>query len=85
MGVGYPNTPGIWSDAQVEGWKLITTAVHEAGGRILLQLWHVGRISDPLYLNGAQPIAPSAVQPTGPRQPRASREAIRHTARAGAR
>ena len=44
MGVGYPDTPGIWSDAQVEGWKLVTNAVlHQAGGRIVLQLWHVGR------------------------------------------
>jgi len=65
MGVGYPNTPGIWSDAQVEGWKLVTDAVHQAGGRIVLQLWHVGRISDPIYLDGAQPVAPSAIQPAG--------------------
>lgn len=65
MGVGYPNTPGIWSDAQVEGWKLITEAVHAKGGRILLQLWHVGRISDPIYLNGELPVAPSAIQPNG--------------------
>ena len=56
-GVGYPNTPGIWSDAQVDGWKLVTDAVHRAGGRILLQLWHVGRISDPLYLDGELPLA----------------------------
>jgi len=65
MGVGYPNTPGIWSDAQVEGWKLVTESVHAAGGRILLQLWHVGRMSDPLYLDGARPVAPSAVKPAG--------------------
>ena len=65
MGVGYPNTPGIWSSEQVEGWKKITKAVHEAGGRILLQLWHVGRISDPVYLDGATPVAPSAVTPAG--------------------
>lgn len=65
MGVGYPNTPGIWSDEQVEGWKKITQAVHAKGGRILLQLWHVGRISDPLYLNGELPVAPSAVRPAG--------------------
>src|ERR1700743_1433514 len=61
MGVGYPDTPGIWSSAQVEGWKLVTNAVHKAGGRMLLQLWHVGRISDPMYLNGEQPVAPSAI------------------------
>ena len=65
MGVGYPDTPGIWSDAQVEGWKLITDSVHQAGGRIVLQLWHVGRISDPIYLDGGQPVAPSAIQPAG--------------------
>lgn len=65
MGVGYPNTPGIWSQDQVEGWKLVTKAVHEAGGRIILQLWHVGRISDPIYLNGELPVAPSAIAPSG--------------------
>ncbi|RYG25548.1 alkene reductase [bacterium] len=65
MGVGYPDTPGIWSDEQVEGWKGITKAVHEAGGRIFLQLWHVGRISDPVYLNGELPVAPSAIAPGG--------------------
>ncbi len=65
MGVGYPNTPGIWSDAQVEGWKQVTAAVHAGGGRIFLQLWHVGRVSDPMYLNGAQPVAPSAIAMEG--------------------
>lgn len=65
MGVGYPDTPGIWSSEQVEGWKKVTKAVHEAGGRILIQLWHVGRISDPIYLNGETPVAPSAVTPAG--------------------
>jgi 2,4-dienoyl-CoA reductase-like NADH-dependent reductase (Old Yellow Enzyme family) len=65
MGVGYPDTPGIWSDAQVEGWKLITKAVHEAGGTILLQLWHVGRVSDPSYLDGKLPVAPSAIASDG--------------------
>ena len=65
MGVGYPDTPGIWSDEQVEGWKLVTQAVHDAGGQILLQLWHVGRISDPVYLNGELPISASAVRPAG--------------------
>ena len=64
-GVGYPDTPGIWSDAQVEGWKKITDTVHQAGGRILLQLWHVGRVSDPIYLNGKLPVAPSAIAPAG--------------------
>ena len=65
MGVGYPDTPGIWSDEQVAGWKLVTQAVHEAGGQILLQLWHVGRVSDPIYLNGLAPVAPSAIAPKG--------------------
>lgn len=65
MGVGYPDTPGIWSDEQVEGWKKVTSSVHAAGGRIMLQLWHVGRISDPIYLDGKLPVAPSAVRPDG--------------------
>ena len=65
MGVGYPNTPGIWSDEQVEGWKKITSAVHKSGGRIMLQLWHVGRISAPLYLQGEKPVAPSAIAAKG--------------------
>lgn len=65
MGVGYPDTPGIWSKEQVEGWKQVTRAVHDAGGRMLLQLWHVGRISHPIYLDGAQPVAPSAIAAQG--------------------
>ena len=65
MGVGYPNTPGIWSDEQVEGWKGVTEAVHKAGGQILLQLWHVGRISDPRYLDGKPSVAPSAIAAKG--------------------
>ena len=65
MGVGYAATPGIWSDEQTAGWKTITKAVHDAGGRMVLQLWHVGRVSDPLFLNGALPEAPSAVRPNG--------------------
>ncbi|WP_243049349.1 alkene reductase [Dyella sp. RRB7] len=65
QGVGYADTPGIWSDEQVEGWKLVTQAVHEAGGRIFLQLWHVGRISDPMFLNGELPVAPSAIAAQG--------------------
>jgi 2,4-dienoyl-CoA reductase-like NADH-dependent reductase (Old Yellow Enzyme family) len=65
MGVGYPDTPGIWSEEQVEGWKLITKAVHEEGGTMLLQLWHVGRISDPVYLDGKLPLAPSAIAAIG--------------------
>jgi N-ethylmaleimide reductase len=66
QGVGYPGTPGIHSDAQVEGWRLVTDAVHRAGGRIFLQLWHVGRISHPsLQPDGALPVAPSAIAAEG--------------------
>ncbi|HKD49011.1 MAG TPA: alkene reductase [Rhizomicrobium sp.] len=65
MGVGYAGTPGIWSDEQVEGWSRVTRAVHAKRGRMLLQLWHVGRISDPMFLNGELPVAPSAVRPKG--------------------
>src|SRR5262249_12738385 len=65
QGVGYADTPGIWSDEQVEGWKRVTDAVHKAGCLIVLQLWHVGRISDPVFLNGDLPVAPSAIAPLG--------------------
>ena len=65
MGVGYPDTPGIWSLEQVQGWKLVTQAVHQAGGKIVLQLWHVGRISHPYFLNGEVPVAPSAIVAEG--------------------
>jgi 2,4-dienoyl-CoA reductase-like NADH-dependent reductase (Old Yellow Enzyme family) len=65
MGAGYAGTPGIWSQEQVEGWQLATRAVHEAGGRIFLQLWHVGRVSHPTFLDGALPLAPSAIAPKG--------------------
>ena len=64
-GVGYEDTPGIWSDEQVAGWKLVTEAVHAAGGRIFVQLWHVGRVSDPSLLNGEAPVAPSAIAAAG--------------------
>jgi 2,4-dienoyl-CoA reductase-like NADH-dependent reductase (Old Yellow Enzyme family) len=65
MGVGYPRTPGIWSQEQVAAWKRVTEAVHREGGRMLLQLWHVGRISDPIYLGGDLPVAPSAIAAKG--------------------
>ena len=65
MGVGYAATPGIWSLEQTEGWRKVTDAVHDAGGRMVLQLWHVGRVSDPIFLDGALPEAPSAVRPKG--------------------
>ncbi len=64
-GVGYPDTPGIWSDAQINGWKEVTGAVHAKGGCIFLQLWHVGRVSHPSYLDGRLPVAPSALAPEG--------------------
>lgn len=66
QGVGYPSTPGIHSPEQVAGWRLVTDAVHACGGRIFLQLWHVGRISHPsLQLGGALPVAPSAIAAEG--------------------
>ena len=65
QGVGYPDTPGIWNDEQIAGWQPITEAVHKVGGRIFLQLWHVGRVSDPIYLDGELPVAPSAIAPEG--------------------
>ncbi len=65
QGVGYADTPGIWSAEQAAGWKLITEAVHRKGGRLFLQLWHVGRISHPLFLNGELPVAPSPIAPAG--------------------
>lgn len=61
QGVGYLNTPGIWCRAQLEGWQQITNAVHKKGGKIFLQLLHVGRVSDPELLNGQMPVAPSAI------------------------
>ena len=65
MGHGYPALPGIYTDSQVAGWKKITEAVHAKGGKIVIQLWHVGRISHPSLLNGALPVAPSAIKPAG--------------------
>jgi len=65
MGHGYPLLPGIYTDAQVDGWKKVTDAVHAKGGKIVIQLWHVGRISHPTLLNGATPVAPSPVKPAG--------------------
>lgn len=63
QGVGYVNTPGIYSDEQVAGWKKITKAVHEKGGKIFIQLWHVGRMSHSDFHNGELPVAPSAINP----------------------
>jgi N-ethylmaleimide reductase len=66
QGLGYPGTPGIYSEAQVVGWQRVTEAVHKAGGKIFCQIWHVGRISHTsLQINNALPVAPSALKPTG--------------------
>jgi 2,4-dienoyl-CoA reductase-like NADH-dependent reductase (Old Yellow Enzyme family) len=65
MGVGYARVPGIWNGAQVERWKVITDGVHAEGGTIFAQLWHVGRISHSMFLEGRIPVAPSAIRPAG--------------------
>ncbi len=65
QGVGYIGVPGVWSKEQVEGWKGVTRAVKAAGGRIFMQIWHVGRVSDPFFHNGALPVGPSAIAPSG--------------------
>jgi 2,4-dienoyl-CoA reductase-like NADH-dependent reductase (Old Yellow Enzyme family) len=65
QGVGYANVPGIWSPQQTEAWMLVTESVHRAGGRIFAQIWHVGRISDPQFLEAQLPVAPSAIRPAG--------------------
>jgi 2,4-dienoyl-CoA reductase-like NADH-dependent reductase (Old Yellow Enzyme family) len=64
-GSGWPAAPGIWSDAQVTAWKPVTAAVHEAGGKIVLQLWHMGRLVHPDFLGGAQPVSSSATTAPG--------------------
>ncbi|WP_318308492.1 alkene reductase [Flagellimonas crocea] len=61
--VGYINTPGIHTQAQVEGWKKVTKRVHDKGGKIFIQLWHVGRMSHPIFHDGELPLAPSAINP----------------------
>ena len=66
QGKGYAFTPGIHSEEQIEGWRKVTSAVHMAGGRIHMQLWHVGRISHTaLQPDGNKPVAPSAIKPEG--------------------
>jgi N-ethylmaleimide reductase len=65
MAHGYPALPGIYNDAQITGWKKVVDAVHAKEGKIVLQLWHVGRISHPSLLNGELPVAPSAIKPAG--------------------
>jgi 2,4-dienoyl-CoA reductase-like NADH-dependent reductase (Old Yellow Enzyme family) len=65
QGVGYANASGIWSEDQADGWKRVTSAVKDRGGRIFMQLWHVGRISDPSLLGGDLPVGPSAIAAKG--------------------
>lgn len=72
-GQGYPNTPGIYNENQIAKWKIVTDKVHKNGGKIFSQLWHVGRVSHPTYLEGKTPVAPSAVELTG-RVPRTQLE-----------
>ncbi len=65
QGLGWPGAPGLWSEEQVAAWRPIVRAVHEAGGRIVAQLWHMGRIVHPNYLGGAQPVSASATTAPG--------------------
>ncbi len=65
QGIGYQGVPGVWSSEQVEGWKRVTRAVKAEGGHIFMQLWHVGRISDPIFQDGRPPVAPSAIAAKG--------------------
>ena len=86
QGVGYPGTPGIHSAEQVAGWKLVTDAVHGAGGRIFLQLWHVGRISHPsMQPGGALPGRAVGHRAGGPGVDDERHGSFRHAARAGDR
>ena len=66
LGKGYPGTPGIYSDAQMQAWKSVTQAVHGKNGKIVMQLWHVGRISHSSHHpEDGLPVAPSAIAPSG--------------------
>jgi 2,4-dienoyl-CoA reductase-like NADH-dependent reductase (Old Yellow Enzyme family) len=82
-GLGWPFAPGLWTQAQVEGWKPVTEAVHRAGGRIFAQLWHMGRIVHPDFLDGATPVSASATTAPGKahtyvgKQPYAEARALR--------
>lgn len=64
-GLGWPSAPGIWTDAQVKGWKAVTAAVHGAGGRIILQMWHMGRLVHSVFNDGKPPVSASATQAEG--------------------
>ncbi len=76
QGKGYPATPGIYSEAQVAGWRAVTDAVHEAGGKIVAQLWHVGRITHPALTGGLPPVAPSAIALPGTARTPSGRQAL---------
>jgi len=80
-GLGWPHAPGLWSAAQVEGWKPVTAAVHKAGGRIVAQLWHMGRVVHPDFLDGASPVSSSATTAPGEAHTYGGRQAY-STARA---
>jgi N-ethylmaleimide reductase len=76
-GIGYVNTPGLYSDEQIKGWKKVTGAVHAEGGRIFTQLWHVGSISHPDYHDGDLPHAPSSINPDIPiRTPEGRKDSV---------
>lgn len=81
---GYANTPGLWSQEQAQAWNKIVDAVHSQGSKIVVQLWHVGRISHPDLLDGDTPVAPSAIQPAGevsllrPKRPFVTPRALSH-------
>ena len=75
QGYGWVGSPGIYTPAHVTGWRGVTDAVHARGGRIFLQLWHMGRVSHPDFLEGATPVGPSAIQPTGESYTPAGRKA----------
>ena len=64
-GLGWPSAPGIWSEEQVEGWQQVTKAVHDEGGQIVLQMWHMGRLVHPLFLGGQPPVSASATKAPG--------------------
>jgi 2,4-dienoyl-CoA reductase-like NADH-dependent reductase (Old Yellow Enzyme family) len=76
-GFGWADTPGLWTEEQVRGWRRVTDAVHAAGGRIIAQLWHTGAISHPELLDGAQPVSASNVDPGQRRNP--ARHRIRNS------
>jgi N-ethylmaleimide reductase len=74
QGLGWPYAPGIWSAEQVSAWKSITQSVHEAGGKIVCQLWHMGRVVHPSYLDGSPPVSSSATTPPGDARTYAGRQ-----------